>query len=196
MKIGTVLVEDHAGGQPFDESYMGPWQAAVRAGWIDPDRSGFCASIELRGQTDLDDATAMRDARGILRFLAQERLIEVLAGGTEDDELDTVSGRNIGPVAPCVFPLEGASHIRAPSTGIVIYRKHPGDLVSCGELLAEIVSLEGDPDAARVQVRSDVDGVFLVAQQFKFVRAGQRVALLAGAEPLPGREPGKLLNDF
>jgi predicted deacylase len=77
-----------------------------------------------------------------------------------------------------------------------VYLKHPGDQVSRGELIAEIVALEGDPVAARVEVRSDVDGVFLVGQQFRLVRAGQRVALLAGTAMLPGRKPGKLLNDF
>ncbi|MEZ2311648.1 succinylglutamate desuccinylase/aspartoacylase family protein [Paraburkholderia sp. RCC_158] len=196
MGISTVLVEDHAGGRPFDESFTQPWRTAVEAGLIDPHKSGFCASIELRGQGDVDDATALEDARGILRFLVQEQLIEPEGGDAGGVDFHPLSGRSKELDRPDVFPLEGASHLRAPATGIVVYRKHPGDRVSYGELLAEIVALDGGPDTARAEVRSDVDGVFLVGQHFRFVRVGQRVALLAGAARLPGREPGKLLNDF
>jgi hypothetical protein len=47
-----------------------------------------------------------------------------------------------------------------------------------------------------VPVRSDIDGVVIVQPLFKLVRAGQRVALLAGKTPLPHRQPGQLLQHF
>lgn len=184
MHIETVFLEDEAGGGPLDESYAQPWRVLHEAGLVDEAHLGFCASIELRGQADVNDELAARDARGILRFLATEGLVEW--SGREADE----------PAPPRIYPLEGASHVPSPATGIVAYRKNIGDTVTRGELMAEIVPLDGALDAARVPVHSDVDGVIVVQQQFKLVRAGQRIALLAGMEPLAHRKAGQLLQDF
>jgi hypothetical protein len=38
--------------------------------------------------------------------------------------------------------------------------------------------------------------MIIVQQQMKLLRPGQRVALLAGREPLAHRKSGQLLNDF
>jgi uncharacterized protein len=184
MHIETVFLEDVAGGGPLDESYAQPWRVLHEAGLVDESHQGFCASIELRGQADVNDELAARDVRGILRFLAAEGLVEW--NGREADE----------PVPPRVYPLEGASHVPSPATGIVAYRKDIGDTVKRGELIAEIVPLDGALDATRVPVHSDVDGVIVVQQLFKLVRAGQRIALLAGTESLVHRKAGQLLQDF
>ena len=154
------------------------------AGLVDAEHSGFGASIELRGQGDVSDGLAIADAQGILRFLAAESIIDYDERATD------------GEVEPRVYPLEGVSHVSAPSTGIVVYRKQPGDAVERGDAIAEIVRIDALPDAPRDVVLSDVDGLFVVAQHFKLVKAGQRIALLAGIVPLPGRKAGNLLNDF
>jgi hypothetical protein len=184
MGIEAVFLEDQAGGGPFDEAYLSPWQVLSSAGLVDAAHSGFAASVELRGQADVSDELAIADAQGILRFLAAESIIDY-------------DGRDArGIVDPCVYPLEGVSHVCAPSTGIVAYRKKPGDAVARGEVIAEIVRIDAPPDTPRDAVISDVDGICVVTQQFKLVRAGQRVALLAGIAPLPGRTAGSLLHDF
>jgi uncharacterized protein len=185
MNVETVFMEDDAGGSPFDESYVHPWREAVRSGHVTQDDAGFCASIELRGQSDVDDILAERDAAGIVRFLCEEGLVE---SADEDDWREVPSVR--------AYPLEGASHVRTPVTGIIAYAKRPGDFVSLGERIADVVRLDVHADFARTPIISDVEGRFVVAQQFKLVRAGQRVALLAGTAPLPSRIPGSLLNDF
>ncbi|CAG9219145.1 Succinylglutamate desuccinylase [Paraburkholderia caribensis] len=184
LRIEAVFLEDRAGGGPFDEAFMEPWNVLSSAGLVDAEHSGFGASIELRGQGDVSDELAIADAQGILRFLAAESIIDY-------DERDTD-----GEVEPRVYPLEGVSHVSAPSTGIVVYRKQPGDAVARGDAIAEIVRIDALPDAPRDVVLSDVDGLFVVAQHFKLVKAGQRIALLAGMVPLPGRKAGNLLNDF
>lgn len=187
LGIETVFLEDVAGGGPIDEAYTQPWRALRDADLVDDAHLGFCASIELRGQADVDDTLAERDARGILRFLAADGLIE-----WNDD-----SGEAQAPkVTPRIYPLEGASHVPAPAAGLVTYRQRPGDAVRKGELIAEIVPLDGAFDAPRHPVYSDVDGIVVVQQQFALVRAGQRVALLAGMEPLAHRKTGQLLQDF
>jgi len=184
MHIETVFLEDVAGGGPFDETYAEPWRVLHEAGLVDEDHLGFCASIELRGQADVNDELAARDARGILRFLAAEGLVD---WSGEETSI---------PAPPHIYPLEGASHVPSPATGIVVYHRNVGETVTQGELIAEIVPLDGKLYTARHPVHSDVDGVMIVQQQFRLVRAGQRIALLAGTEPLAHRKAGQLLHNF
>lgn len=183
MRIGTVLLEDEAGGQPFDESYNKPWRRLVDAGLAMPQQRGFAASIELRGQADVSDELAREDAEGILRFLAHEGLLRL-----NIDQRDSHLAE--------VYPLEGASHLQAPGNGLLVWKKNLGEQVSRDELIAEIVPLDGPLGGPRLPVYSDVDGVVIVQPLFKLVRSGQRVALLAGKTPLAHRKPGQLLQLF
>ncbi|SCW99083.1 MULTISPECIES: succinylglutamate desuccinylase/aspartoacylase family protein [unclassified Pseudomonas] len=183
MNIGTVFLEDEAGGQPFDEAYNKPWGMLVENGLASPEQRGFAASIELRGQADVDDELAREDAEGILRFLALEGL---LAMEVPEPDVHRVE----------VYPLEGASHLQANGNGLLVWKKRLGEAVSRDELIAEIVPLDAPLGTPRIAVNSDVDGVVIVQPLFKLVRAGQRVALLASKTPLPHRQPGKLLQHF
>jgi predicted deacylase len=193
MQIKAVFLEDRAGGTPFDEAIAQCWSVLQQAGVIDDEHAAFCTSIELRGQADVSDDFARADARGILQYLALRGLIEL------DPDLDTNNDDHAHPLAEhevMVCPLEGVSHVPAPVGGLVSYKKRPGDTVKTGELIAEIIPLLGAIGAARHPVVSDVDGLLIVQQYMKLVRPGQRVALLAGKEPLPHRKTGQLLNDF
>jgi predicted deacylase len=183
MNIGAVFLEDEAGGQPFDEAYNKPWKILVEQGLATPEQRGFAASIELRGQADVDDELAREDAEGILRFLAREGL---LALEVPEPDVRLVQ----------VYPLEGASHLQANGNGLLVWKKSLGEAVCRGELIAEIVPLDAPLGTPRIPVNSDVDGVVIVQPLFKLVRAGQRVALLASKTPLPHRQPGKLLQHF
>jgi predicted deacylase len=95
-----------------------------------------------------------------------------------------------------VYPLEGASHLPSPGHGLLVWKKRVGEAVSKGELIGELVPIDAAIGAHRLPILSDVDGVITVQPLFKLVRAGQRVALLAGIEPLPNRQAGQLLNHF
>lgn len=183
MNIGTVFLEDEAGGQPFDEAYNKAWRLLVEKGLAAPEQRGFAASIELRGQADVGDEVAQEDAEGILRFLAREGLLALEAPEPEMHQVQ-------------VYPLEGASHLQANGNGLLVWKKRLGDAVSRDELIAEIVPLDAPLGTPRIQVHSDVDGVLIVQPLFKMVRAGQRVALLASKIPLAHRQPGKLLQHF
>ena len=183
MNIGTVFLEDAAGGQPFDESYNKPWQMLIEKGLASSAQRGFAASIELRGQADVDDELAREDAEGILRFLAREGLLALDVAEPDPGQVD-------------VYPLEGASHLQASVPGLLVWKKRLGESVSRDELIAEIIPLDAPLGTPRVPVRSDIDGVVIVQPLFKLVRAGQRVALLAGKTPLPHRQPGQLLQHF
>jgi predicted deacylase len=186
MQIKAVFLEDRAGGTPFDEAITQCWGVLQQAGVIDEEHSAFCTSVELRGQADVCDAYAHADAQGILRYLALRGLVDL-----EPDNEQTFDEHDV-----MVFPLEGVSHVLAPAGGLVAYKKRPGDTVKTGDIIAEIVPLSDMLGAARHPVSSDVDGLFIVQQYMKLVRPGQRVALLAGKNPLPHRKSGQLLNDF
>jgi predicted deacylase len=183
MNIGTVFLEDEAGGQPFDEAYNKPWRMLVEAGLAAPEQRGFAASIELRGQADIDDDLAREDAEGILRFLAREGMLALEVPEPDVHQVE-------------VYPLEGALHLQANGNGLLVWKKNLGDAVSRDELIAEIVPLDAPLGTPRIPVSSDVDGVVIVQPLFKLVRTGQRVALLASKTPLPHRQPGKLLQHF
>ncbi|MCX7279652.1 MAG: succinylglutamate desuccinylase/aspartoacylase family protein, partial [Burkholderiales bacterium] len=181
----ALVLESDVGGKPFDESYLLPWNALRAAGLVDEDRQGFSCTIELRGQSDVDDAIAYNDALGIIDFLTSEGLL------TRDTSATPMDHREVD-----CFPTEGLLHLPSPATGLVVYHKQPGEAVATGELLAEIVLLDAEVGSARVPVRSEIDAVFLVQQSARLVRAGQRIALLAGQKPLPNRTKGALLMHF
>jgi uncharacterized protein len=167
-----------AGGGAFDQTHSSAWSALQQGGVFTEDESGFAATLELRGQADVSDGLATADAENIIRFFEREGI--VMTGATAHP-----SGAKAS-----VFPLEGASHVPSPCAGMIVYRKAPGDVVTHGEVFAEIVKLDGKDFNERVPVHSTVDGVMIVRQWQCLVRPGQRAALLAGPTPLASRKVG------
>lgn len=184
MGMRVVFLEERAGGRPFDESCNRTWHWLVENGFVEASARPFAASIELRGQADVDDQTAYEDALGLLRFLASEGLVRLDDSGAMP--VDAVQ----------VYPLEGASHLPSPGNGLLVWKKRPGDTVARGELIAELVPIDAPLGSERIPICSDVDGVIVVQPLFKLVRSGQRVALLAGTTPLAHRMSGQLLQHF
>ena len=184
LGAGVVFVEEFAGGQPFDESIFRTWKWFADKGMMAAEDIPFSVTVELRGQSDVNDELARQDALGIIAFLAEEGLIEL------DEAVTTVTE------ASTVYPLEGSSYLRSPATGILSWYKKPGDRVSRGECIAEIVHPDRLPGEPRTMVTSDVDGVLVAKPLMKMIRAGQRVALLAGSEKLANRQAGSLLSSF
>jgi len=180
----VVFVEEFAGGQPFDESIFRTWKWFADKEYIAPETIPFSVTVELRGQTDVSDELARQDALGIIAFLAAEGLIAL------DEPVVLESDKTT------IYPLEGASHVRAPVTGILSWHKKPGDRVSLGECIAELIHPDRVPGSARTFVLSDVNGVMVARPVMKMIRAGQRVALLAGNEKLANRQAGSLLKHF
>ncbi|MEX3899667.1 succinylglutamate desuccinylase/aspartoacylase family protein [Paraburkholderia sp. BR10954] len=187
MGAPVVMLEPHdAGGGAFDQVHSSAWGTVQAAGLLSEDKSGFSATIELRGQADVNDELAAADASNLLRFLESERVLTAQALSTPSPGMQTVS----------VFPLDGASHVPCPCAGVIVYRKAPGDRVSVGEVIAEVVRLDGREFNQRVPILSTVDGLMIVRQLKKLVRPGERAALLAGKRPVRDRHAGSLLLDF
>ena len=187
MGAPVVMLEPpDAGGGAFDQVHSSAWGTVQAAGLLSEDKGGFSATIELRGQADVNDELAAADASNLLRFLESERVLTAQALSTPSPGTQTVS----------VFPLDGASHVPCPCAGVIVYRKAVGDRVHVGEVIAEVVILDGPEFNQRVPILSTVDGLMIVRQLKKLVRPGERAALLAGERPVRDRHAGSLLLDF
>ena len=178
--IKAVILEDDVGGFALDEAYAKPWRLAETRNFVDAKTLGFSATIELRGQADVEDDIAAADAQGILRFLHAEGIIclDLLELGTEE-------GIEF-------YPLEGISHLKSPATGIIAWKKKAGERVAVGEVIAHVVAIDMQLGSPRTHVISNVDGTLISRHHIKLVRGGQKIAMLAGKTPLPERKPGKL----
>ncbi len=180
----TILAVD-SGGDPFDEACSRPWWAlAEHYGDRFPvPPACLSATVELRGTADVSDALAAADAENLFRFLQRRGLIAGDPGPLPEPKCDAT-------------PLTGVDYVAVPRAGVVAYRKEPGERVAAGEVVAELVDpAAADPMQARIPLTSRASGILFGRETMKFARAGDRVCKIAGAEPLPGRVPGKLMLD-
>lgn len=180
--VKAVFLEEEAGGFPLDEAFAKAWKQAEKCNLVDTKHLGFSATIELRGQADVEDDIAAADAQGILRFLQAEGLITL-----EEPVLGSDEGIQ-------VYPLEGIAHLKSTATGIIAWKKKVGEHVSIGEVIAEVVALDMQLGSPRTPVISNVDGILVARHHIKLVRGGQKIGLLAGKEPLADRKTGKLMG--
>lgn len=179
----VTLLAEVSGGHPFDEAVGGVWWALARR-FPDHPIPPACvsATIELRGETDIDDDTAARDAGALYRYLCRRGVI--------DDDPGPLPG-----LSRDATPLEGVDMIRADRPGVVVYHRAPGDSVEQGECVAEIVDpLEPDPARSRSRLSSRTTGTLFARHNRRFACPGQIVCKVAGPEPLTERK-GKLLSD-
>lgn len=181
----AILLETEPGGGAFDNANSGPW-------WKFCQHMGdravvplacFAVTVELRGQAQVDDGLASQDAAHLYRFLQRQG---VIAGDPGPP-----------PAALCApTPLQGVDIIKAPSAGIVAYRKAPGDWVEKDEIVADLIApLSTDPIQTRISLRSATAGILISRTLTKLVAPGQSVGKVAGKAPLRHRRAGNLLED-
>jgi predicted deacylase len=179
----VTLLARVSGGEPFDEVFTGLWQR-LRERFADHPIPFACMSttLEFRGQADVSDDLAAADALNLYRYLQRRGVVEGDPG--------PLPAAKSQPT-----PLTGLDYLPAPTAGVIVYHKRPGDAVRQGELVAEIVDPMAEADShARAPVHSTVDGVLMARQSTRLARPGQSVATVAGAEPLEHRS-GLLLGD-
>ena len=174
----ALLWANGSGGSvSFDEAFSGPWwrlrdHFAGRA----PVPMG-CASttVELRGLTDVSQASAKQDAQAIFCFLQSE----VVVAGTPPTP----------PSAACEpTPLAGTEAVRAPHAGVIAFVCQPGDAVRAGQLLAEVIDpLTGQATA----VTSGIEGTVYARHNLRWATAGFELCRIAGREPI---RSGNLLS--
>lgn len=170
-----ALMEDSSGGNAFDEAHTAPWRALRdRFGDAVPEPC-FSTTLEYRGQGDVSDAVAARDAEGLMAFLAG---VGAVTGGPVPLH---------GPAEE--MPLAGAVEFMAPIGGIVTWVTAPGDRVREGQVLGHVT------DAAlrrRVEITAPTSGLLFRQELWTSCLKGQGLCHVAGTEI---RRQGDLLSN-
>jgi uncharacterized protein len=169
-----ALIEDVSGGNAFDEAHTAPWRALrERFGDAVP-MPCFSTTLEYRGQFDVSDVVAERDADGLMAFLGE---VGALTGGPALAH---------GPAEE--MPLAGAVEFIAPIGGIVSWVTTPGDRVVEGQVLGHVT------DAAtrrRVEITAPTTGLVFRQELWTTCLKGQGLCHVAGTEI---RRQGDLLS--
>lgn len=164
----AMLTAEVSGDNPFDEATSRPW-VDLAAAFPDAAIPLACraATVELRGEADVDAALGLADAGAILDHLR---------------EVGAVTGE--APPAPATLcaptPLEGTEPLKAPIAGLVLFHRAVGDVVAPGELVAEVL----DPmSGRRAPVAASTAGVLFARMGGRLIDAGGRIGKVAGAVP-------------
>ncbi len=174
----AVLTAEQSGEHPFDEAVAAHWwQLAERHALCHPiPLACFAATVELRGQADVNHELAHLDALHLIQFLACQGAVRL-----PPFEM---------PAATCVAtPLEAVEPLVAPHGGVVVYLKHPGEMVKANEPVLEIV----DTLTQRIsQVCATYPGLLFARATTRFASAGMKLAKIAGSTAF---RTGNLLGD-
>ena len=183
MGSAATLTAEDSGGGSFDEVLPSLYRKAQRA---NPDltipMAVEAATLEYRGQADVHDETGFKDAEGLFSFFAGRGLIDA----------------NPLPAQPmpAATPFEATEVLRADRPGLLAYRVGLGDAVKKGDIVADIIAMDG-PEAflARTPLRAGTNGFILSRASAKYTVTGSSVAKIVGTEILPARAGGYLLED-
>jgi predicted deacylase len=173
----ALLVALEAGEEPFDEACSRLWwDLAHHFGEAMPiPPACLAATVELRGEMDVDYAHAEHDAHAILRFLVHEGVID---GANEP----------LPALLCAATPLEGVEPIAAPHAGVLVFLRQLGEQVQAGEPIADLI----DPvSGVTTTLRASVAGVFFARTAHRHLLRGMSVGKIAGAVAF---RAGKLLS--
>lgn len=183
MGCSAILTAEDSGGGSFDEVWPLPFiKAAQRYPDLPIPVPVASCTLELRGQADVFDEFGRTDAKGLYGFFQGEGLI----GG------EPVS---VATVTPAPTPLNATEMLRVDRPGLLAYRVALGDRVRRGDVIADLISLDGaDAFEGRTPIRAGTDGTVISRNIHKYVWPGCSIAKIVGSEPLASRE-GYLLED-
>ena len=171
----TLMAEDSGGGS-FDEVWSGLWITLQRElsdyPWPEPILS---ATLEYRGQQDVCDSLNHQDARNLYHFFCEEGLIDEACQETR-------------PASSAPTDLNACEVLRVDKPGLIAYQVALGDVVKKGDVIAELISLDG-PRAVRERtpLYAGTDGVVFSLNQMKYVWPSVSIAKIAGAQKLDSR---------
>jgi predicted deacylase len=172
----AILLADESGDHPFDEACSRPWHELAERFAANPiPLACHAATVELRGEADVNHEFARADAQAVLDEL-------VLRGAL------TGPKPTVPPVRCRPTPLAGVEPIVAPISGMIAFRAKVGDRVQAGDVIADLI----DPATGQViPALTASTGVFYARVLTRFAGAGQRIGKVAGTT---ANRTGKLLG--
>ncbi len=163
----AVLTAEVSGGEPFDEALGGFWWELARRFPGVPIPPACCAvTVELRGESDVDDALADQDAAALFRVLQRRGFISGDPGPLPMLRREAV-------------PFAAVEMVRASMAGLVTWAVPVGAVVAPGALIGHIVEPGRAGPGARHPVRAGAGGVLFGRVRHALVRRGQIVAKVA-----------------
>lgn len=165
LGVELAITWADGGGGAFEDAIVQRWQDGGRIA------GKLCATVELRGQADVDDTTAQADADGLHRLLQARGVIEGTPG------MPGWSGETV--------PIECVEAIRAQADGVVVFTSRLGDRLASGAPFARLVAEPGEP-ASDLVLRAPQAGRLFTRMRDRYVAAGAVVAKLTGATASPG----------
>ncbi|MEG0858428.1 MAG: M14 family metallopeptidase [Pseudomonas sp.] len=169
MGARATLHAVEQGGNSFDETFTSAWHTLRQSFPGHPiDMAAFCATVELRGTSDVSHELAQADAEALIAYLGHRGLIS--------NALPVVL-----PPLQEPTPLAGVEVLNAPHAGVVAYRVPIGNWVEPGTVLADVI----DPLSGRVSpLTSNISGVFYARVLERFTQANSELTFVAGKLPL------------
>jgi predicted deacylase len=169
----ATLLADDSGVTPFDEACSRIWWKLARRFPEHPiPPACLAATVELRGQTDMSHAMATEDAGNIIRFLIGRGVVR----GQVGEPPALVNDATL---------LNAVEHVKAPAPGVVVFFKQPGDKITAGETLAEIINPLAPTVTDRIQpVGALTDGLLYACSADRLARPGRILAKIAGRQSL------------
>ena len=177
MGAAATLFAEDSGGYSFDEVWSNVWLDLAKAY---PDKAiplaCHSATLEYRGQFDTFDALNQEDAERLYGFLQSQALI----GG------ELIRPR---PVAtPAGTDLAATEMTRVQQAGLLAYKVQLGDTVKKGDVLADLIALDGEGAfVERLPVLAGTDGVLISRNIHKYVWPGCSIVKIVGKEKLESR---------
>jgi predicted deacylase len=168
----ATLLADGSGAGSFDEACGQPWwRLAEQFIGRFPIPSGcIAATVELRGEAQVEHALAAQDAAALYAFLQHRG---ILAGAAPP----------MPALARPATPFDGSLTLHAPCAGLVVFLRQPGAWIECDEPVVHII----DPIGGATQVVcSSVSGVMYMRSAIRFAAAGVELCKVAGATALEG----------
>jgi hypothetical protein len=142
------------------------------------------ATIEYRGQHDVNHRLGEADAKNLYRFFVRRRIISGRAGKLPRLKADAT-------------PIAGMDVGYSPKTGMLVYHAPKGSRVRKGTPVCEVID-PADPRGpkARIQVLARTDGILFSRKlDGRLAWPGAVLFRIAGAKPLAHRKGTSGLDD-
>lgn len=176
MNSQATLTAENSGGGSFDEIWTGLWidlqSRFPDVPWPEPVLS---CTLEYRGQADVFDDISSQDARGLFDFFCDEGLVTMPPSTART------------PSVPAT-DLAACEVLRVTQSGLIAYHVKLGDKVKKGDVVADLILLDGaNPARERIPIKAGTSGILFSMMASKYVWPGTSIAKIAGQEKLPSR---------